>query len=241
MYEKLASGNALYEHEILEIFLFNAFPRKNTNPIAHSLLNTFGSVAGVLDADIDSLMTVKGVGKGIALYIKCAGECLRLINPVNAGIAVLKTYEDFKTFATVRMRGRREEILELYCLEKNGKLKTIFSFTDTDTSKVEVSTDKISGILAKEKPFGVLVAHNHLSGNSAPSVNDDRFTSELQLMCSFNNVVLYDHCIYASDTNVFSYFAAGKMDEIRRDFSYKGLVDERLKKLAEETADKKQP
>ncbi|MDE6667704.1 MAG: hypothetical protein K2K38_05095 [Clostridia bacterium] len=239
MYEKLTSGSGLYDHEILEMFLFNAFPRINTNPIAHDLLNDFGSLAGVFDADVDSLMTVKGVGRSVALYIKCNAEIMRRINPVNAGVAVLKTYDDFKKFATVRMRGRTEEILELYCIEKNGKVKRIFSFTNTDTSKVEVSTDKISEILAKEKPHGVLVAHNHLSGNSNPSANDDRFTSELQLMCSFNNVALYDHCIYASDTNVYSYFAAGRIDEIRKEFSYKGLVDERLKMRAEEREDKK--
>ena len=238
MYEKLKNGDALYDHELLEIFLFNAFPRKNTNPIAHALLDSFGSLSGVFDADVKQLMTVKGVGESVALYIRCNAEILHRTGTVNAGVAVLKTYDDFKTFAAVRMRGRQEEVLELYFLEKNGKVKRILSFTNEDINKVEVNTRDISASIAAEEPYGVLVAHNHLSGSSAPSGNDDRFTKELQLLCSFHDVVLYDHCIYASDTNVYSYFASGRIDGIRRDFSFKGLVDAQLKTNDKEKEDK---
>ena len=238
MYDRLENGDALYDHEVLEIFLFNAFPRANTNPIAHALLESFGSLSGVFNASIEQLMTVKGVGRNVALYIKCNAEVYRRINPVNVGVAVLKTYADFKSFATVRMRGRQEEVLEFYFLEKSGKVKRIFTFTDADRSKVEVDTDKITEILAAEKPYGVFVAHNHLSGNSNPSANDDRFTKELYLLCNIHKAVLYDHCIYASDTNVYSYFASGKLDGIKKNFSFQGLIDSQIKKSEEEREDK---
>ena len=55
MYGKLKSGDSLYEHELLEILLFNAFQRKNTNPIAHALLDAFGSIAGVFNAEVEQL------------------------------------------------------------------------------------------------------------------------------------------------------------------------------------------
>ena len=238
MYEKLKKGEDLYDHELLEIFLFNAFPRKNTNPIAHALIDSFGSLSGVLNADIEKLMTVKGVGESVALYIKCNAEILRRINTANTSIAVLKTYDEFKTFATVRMRGRNEEVLELYFLEKSGKVKRIISFTNDDINKVEISTRDLSASIAAEKPYGILAAHNHLSGSSSPSDNDDRFTKELQLVCSVHDVILYDHCIYASDTNIYSYFSSGRIDEIRREFSFKELVDEKLKTGNKEKEDK---
>ena len=239
MYEKLKTGDRLFDHELLEMLLFNACPRKNTNPIAHALLDSFGSLAGVFSADIEQLMTVKGVGESIALYIKCNAEILQRANTVSTCITGLKTYEELKDFAVVRMRGRRQEVLELYFLEKNGNLKRILSFTNDDVSRVEVKTRDIAAAIAAEKPYGILVAHNHLSGSSAPSVNDDRFTQELQLLCSFHDVILYDHCIYASDNNVYSYFSSGKIDGIRRDFSFKGLIDAKLKTGDEEKKDKK--
>lgn len=234
MYEKLKEGSGLCDHELLEILLFNACPRKNTNPVAHDLIDAFGSLAGVFGAEAEQLMTVDGVGENVALFLKCVGECNRRVKTSGSCITMLKTYEDFKRFTTVRMRGKREEVLEFYCLERSGKVKRIFSFTDTELSKVEVRTDKIAYVIATEKPYGLLVAHNHLSGSSAPSVNDDRFTIELQLMCSIGNVMLYDHCIYASDSNIYSYFITGKIDEIRRRFSYKELIDKQLKTIAEE-------
>lgn len=228
MHEKLKTDAGICDHEVLEILLFNAYPRKNTNPIAHKLIEAFGSLAGVLEADFDQLTGVDGVGENVALYIKCVAECLRRVNTQSAGVAVLKTYEDFKNFVIARMRGNRQEVLEIYCLTKGGKVKRISSFTDEERGKVEVNSDKIAAIMAKERPYGILVAHNHLSGESAPSVSDDRFTGELQLLCSINNVVMYDHCIYASDTNVYSYFGSGKIEEIRRKFSFKKLIDREI-------------
>lgn len=238
MYQKLKNGDSVCDHELLEILLFNAYKRVNTNPIAHALINAFGSLAGVFEADVEQLMTVEGVGENVALYIKCVGEVNRRIREINTGVAVLKTYEDFKRFTLMRFRCATEETLEIYSIEKNGKIKRISPFTNYESGKVEVNSDKIAQVIANAKACGMLVAHNHLSGNSNPSMNDDKFTAELQLLCSMNNVILYDHCIYASDDNVYSYFEHGKIDKIRRDFSFKTLVDKQFKLTEEENGKK---
>ena len=60
----------MYDHEILELFLFDAVPRHNTNPMAHELLDRFGSLPGVFAADKAELMEIHGVGEGVASYIK---------------------------------------------------------------------------------------------------------------------------------------------------------------------------
>lgn len=239
MYEKLKEGDGLYDHEILEILLFNAYPRKNTNPVAHALLNAFGSLSGVLSAETEQLTAVAGVGENVALYLKCAGECLKRINPASSGVAVLKSYGDFAEFTKLRMRGKQAEMLELYCLEKNGKVMSVLTFTDNDEHKVEVETDFLAGQIAKIKPYGILVAHNHLSGDEKPSLSDDKFTMELQLICSMNNVCLYDHLIYASDKKIYSYYKFGKIDEIKKNFNYKEVVSRQLKNSLPENADKK--
>lgn len=233
MYEKIIGGDSLYDHELLEILLFNAFPRKNTNPLAHALLDAFGSLAGVFSADFKQLITVDGVGKNVALYIKCVGECIGRIKQNNTPAVVLKTYDDFKRFTVIRLRGKTEEVVEFYCLEKSGKIKRIFTYSCEDRNRVELDTDSINHILALAEPYALLIAHNHLSGSSEPSADDDVFTAKIQLICSSNNVVLYDHCIYATDENVYSYFASGKIDKIRKNFSL-GAIVERQMKLSEE-------
>lgn len=234
MYEKLKNGDGLYEHELLEILLFNAFQRKNTNPIAHALLDSFGSISGVLNAEVDELCAVEGVGESVALYLKCIGECTKTVQGNRTAVACLKSYADFKNFIGIRFRGKTTELLELYCLDKSGRVKKISSYTSDDQSKVQVDADRVAKVIMSVKPYGLLVAHNHLSGNPSPSDNDDRFTREIQLMCSMNNVQLYDHCIYSSDNNIFSYFSSGKIDVIKREYSYDKLVGEKLKRETEQ-------
>lgn len=228
MYEKLKNDDSLNDHELLEIILFNAYPRKNTNPIAHELLSAFGSLAGVFSADVQKLTAVDGVGENVALYLKCFGECNRRISAQSAGIAVLKNHDAFRRFTISRMRGQTSEVMEIYCLDKSGRVGRISRFSDGEMNKVSVGTDKIMHILHAEKPYGIVVAHNHLSDDFTPSVNDDRFTAEIQLLCSINNVRLLDHLIYASDKAVYSYFLSGELDSISAEFSFKSVVQDKI-------------
>lgn len=239
MYEKLKNGDELYEHEVLEMLLFNAYPRTNTNPIAHSLLKAFGSISGVFGAEVEELIAIDGVGENVALYLKCIGECVKRSGSKNSvGVAVLKSYEDFKKFAALRLRGKTEELLEIYCLDKSGRVKSVSTFTNNEQNKVELGTEEISRIIATFKPYGLLLAHNHLSGKAQPSENDDIFTAKVQFICSMNNVNLYDHCVYASDGNIYSYFAAGKIDYIKKHYNFETMIGNRYKTVKENGAEK---
>lgn len=215
MYLKLKNGDSLYDHEMLEILLFNAYPRANTNPIAHSLLNTFGSIQGVFDAEVEQLVTVDGVGENVALYLKCVGECLSRVRGGNGSLMV-RNYDDFKSFSAMRLRGLTEEVLEFYFLDKSGKMLYTYTHSTGNMHRVEIKPEKISGMMAALKPYGMFVAHNHLGGECEPSENDENFTRSLYLICKLNNVKLYDHVIYVSDNNIFSFYMSGRLDRIAK-------------------------
>lgn len=227
LYEKLNSGGYLHEHEILEMLLFNAFPRKNTNPIAHALLDAFGTIKGVFEADAQQLKAVEGVGDSVADYLKVVGTVAAIAYSSEGGAIFLKNYGDFKAFTAKRLRGRKDEMLEIYFCDKNGRIKHIYSRTDNDEHGVTVDREEISSLIAIQKPFGILIAHNHLTGSSAPSEKDDRFTAEVQMMCSLNRVTLYDHCIYASDRDIYSYFSTGRIDVIKREYNLTNIINSR--------------
>lgn len=226
LYEKLESGNLLHEHELLEILLFNAYPRKNTNPIAHALINSFGSIKGVFDATITQLKQVEGVGEGVARYLKIVAHTAERAYGLGQNDILLKNYGDFKNFTALRLGGKTEEILEIYFCEKNGKVKYVYSKTDFDKHGVTAEREKISGLISAKKPYGLLIAHNHLTGSSEPSRQDDMFTAEMQLLCNLNKITLYDHCIYA-ENGVYSYFCSGRIDAIKRDYSITGIFGDR--------------
>ena len=224
LYEKLNSGGYLHDHELLEMLLFNAFTRKNTNPIAHALLAAFGSLKNVLEADIAQLKAVEGVGENVANYLKVVGKVASIAYSSASVEIFLKNYGDFKAFTAKRLSNRSDEALEIYFCEKNGKVKHIFSRTDNYKHGVTVDREEIASIIAVQKPFGILIAHNHLTGSSFPSERDDRFTVEIQMLCSLNKVTLYDHCIYASDSDVYSYFSAGRIDKIKRTYNLSNIM-----------------
>lgn len=229
MYEKLESDAPLYDHELLEILLFNAIPRKNTNPIAHSLIQTFGSLAGVFNADLDELMNVEGVGENAALYIKCVGECMKRTNSSNVGFAVLKTHKDIVDFVTMRLRGKNVEVVEFYLMDKSGRVTSIYPFTCGDGHRVDIAFQKVMSVLSSTRPYSVIIAHNHPHGGAQPSVNDNLFTKEMQVICSLNQVNLQDHCILGADGEVHSYFRSGEIDNIKNSFTFRNVVDEYIK------------
>lgn len=222
LYEKLKAGGLLHDHELLEMLLFNAYPRKNTNPIAHKLLDTFGSMRGVFDADIEELCAVKGVGESTACYLKTVGRCAYGAYSAEGNDITLKNYGDFKDYASVRLRGMTEEVIEIYVLDKSGKIKYVYSHSSGEKHRVRVNHDEITRLIAG-KPYGIVIAHNHLTGNSEPSAEDDKFTGEVQLLCAINGVRLFDHCIYAADNDVYSYFATGRIEQIKSTYNLNTL------------------
>ena len=223
LYEKLKSGDNLYEHEVLEMLLFNAYPRINTNPIAHELLKRFPSIAAVLSADYEELITVPGVGEQAALYLMCVGRCLEKSNSADC-FSVVKSRGDAASFVKLRFAGRAVEYLELYFLDKNGKVLRICSFTTGESHRVTVPPEEVIRLISVCHPYGILAAHNRTNGSTRPSVMDDDFTKELQIICSMNNVRLYDHMIYADGVPMYSYFDSGRMSEIESSFSINSIL-----------------
>ncbi len=211
MLRKFEQGGYMPEHELLEILLFNAYPRKNTNPVAHTLLETFGSMKDMFEADVEELEKIPGVGGSVALYLKCVAACTKPVYSLETNEAYLKNYGDFKIFSAKRLRSKSEEVLELYFLEKNGRVKYIYSRSDSELHRVTLDRSEVPGIFAAVKPFGVVIAHNHLMYGSRPSSADDNFTVELAALCRLHGVKLFDHCIYASDNDIFSYFGADRL------------------------------
>lgn len=210
---KLKQGDNLYEHELLEILLFNAYPRKDVNPVAHALLSRFASIREVLNADFDELTAVEGVGENTALYLMCLGKCLTFTNGCDS-FAVIRNTADLKQFVSARFRGKSSEVFELYLMDRNGRVKRVCSYTNNDACRVDVKPEEVMKLISVYRPYAVYIAHNHVNCPARPSREDDELTKHIQLICSINGVRLYDHCIYVSDGDIYSYYLTNRIDEI---------------------------
>lgn len=223
MKSRLKDCKSMFDHEILEVLLYGVCPRVNTNPLAHTLLDRFCSLSELLKADIDEIKAVPGVGENIAAYLKAVGECAERAGKVE-GSAILNTPADCKQFIKLRFNGRQEEFLELYFIERNGRLKRIYKYTDSDKRKVSVNASDIIKNIALVKPYGIIAAHNHLNGIITPSDNDEVFTNLIQLICVMNGIRLIDHYIYDGQGEFFSYRDSGLLDKNQEKFSMNNIV-----------------
>ena len=210
-----ADAEHFQDHELLELLLYNAIPRSNTNPIAHALIESFGSLAEVFHASIKELMLVRGVGKRTAEYIKCIGMVYERVNPLHKSRALYFSPREFSTYLEEEYGGKTKEELEIFCLDKLGRISFRKKFSSGDSLEVKAEPAEISELLLVQKPHTVVAAHNHPFASRNPSVQDDLFTKQLCLMCRLHNVRLGDHVIVGRD-GIYSYRETGKLDKINR-------------------------
>lgn len=172
--EKLDSGS-LREHELLEILLFNAIPRRNTNDIAHRLLSAFGSIKGVFSATLVQLTSVKGVGESVAAYLICIGKFYEKYR--DDGEETFPRKYDPNTFTehiSERYSRFDKEVLDFYLLDKRDRIIFYKSFTTDSTEQVVVNPNELTRILDVCTPYGLIVVHNHLKGSCLPSEADNK-------------------------------------------------------------------
>ena len=126
--------DVLKEHEYLEILLFNAIPRRNTNDISHKLLGKFGSIQNMFSATVEELQTVEGVGPSVAAYLKCIGVFFEKYRS-RGEMEYTGIFEPEKFLAFVKKHYKNEEneIFDVYFLDG----KEIFAGEEWDAVTVD--------------------------------------------------------------------------------------------------------
>lgn len=206
---KIRDGSMVYEHELLEILLFNSCPRRDLNATAHSLIARFGSIGGVLLASEEELCTVEGVGKSMAKYIVCTGKIISRLNGCSS-FAVLDSTAKFKKFLSSRPAPENDR-LELCIMDKDGRLKRICAFHGENGQPAEVPQSDILRYVSVYRPYGLFVACARSRGDCAPTVNDDKVAARIHSVTRLCGVKFYDYCIVGADGEVFSYFVADRL------------------------------
>ena len=227
MLERLQQGGAMQDHEMLEVLLFNAIPRKNTNELSHRLLQAFGSLYGVLTAPMNALMRVEGIGSSAAGYLRTVGLVLSRVETSHRSDGpTFNNMHDFSEFVKIRFQGVKEEFIELFCLDAAGRLTFCQRYGSGEKNVVTIPAEEINRFLVEHKPSRLVVAHNHPNGPAKPSAQDDSFTALMQMVCSVNNVFFGDHVIVAGE-ELYSYFFVGRMEEIHKSFKFSNIIDKK--------------
>ncbi len=228
MLKRLEHAEDLQDHELLEILLYNAIPRKNTNPLAHELLTAFPSWEELLHASYEELLDVNGIGPETAAYLRCIGELLGRMGEGRESFPVSFSVGSFSEFLCRRLAPLTKEVVEIYSIDAHERVRSCKRFTLSLPDRVQIESGELGRFIAARKPAGIVVAHNHPSAPAHPSAEDDRFTAQVQLHCSVNGIRLYDHIIIGRGGDVYSYFLVGRLEGIRRNFNVTTIVGEKL-------------
>lgn len=154
---------------ILELMLFYAIPQGDTNPIAHRLLDTFGSLSGVMNASVENLCQVKGVGQHAATLIKLFAAVVRpYLDDGNRGGVVLQSTEEICQYLLPKFAGRTVETFFLVCLDGRRRVTYCGVLSEGTLDSVPVFVRQIvEKILAVHAGY-VILAHNHPWGLPCP-------------------------------------------------------------------------
>lgn len=190
--------DVLQDHEVLELLLFYAQPRKDTNTTARLLLNHFGSIAAVLEAPLSELKAVAGIGEHAAVLLHLITPLSRryLLSRTEKSIC-LTTSNDCGNYLLPYFFGATEEQVYLLCLDAKCKVLTCRLLQSGGVNSAAVPIRKAAEVAMACNASAVVLAHNHTSGLAIPSRADMDVTELLRKTLEPLEIQLVDHIIVA--------------------------------------------
>ena len=190
-------------HNILELLLFYSIPRGDTNPVAHRLIDTFGSLSGVFDATPEELAKVDGVGENSAILISMIPQIARKYLEDKADTAnIVGGCSDIGAFLLPKFVGRTNEALMMVSIDNKNKIISCSVVAEGTVDSAKVSRRKIMEEAMKVKATRVILAHTHPCGVAVPSSEDVVMTKEIGRLFAQVGIELVDHIIVANDDYV---------------------------------------
>lgn len=214
----------LSPHQVLEYILFYVFPRGDVSALAHRLLERFGSVAGVLEANEHSLMQVYGINERSAKMIVGFARIFDYYTSSKMKKrAKISHWSEIYDACESLVRFQNKEVLYIIGLDASFRIITQRKLGTGSAFTVASSSNTILDFINETKSAFIIFTHNHPGGSCKPSMEDKRATDKLKEMLLVMHANFIDHVIVGSD-GIFSF----QFDKQVRSF----IDSEAVKKLA---------
>ena len=211
--EKFVSGGLdhFLDHETLELLLTYCIARRDTKPMAWALIKRFGNLSAVLDAPLEDLMSVQGIGEQSALFLKLIRAVFKKYSLEEVqGKTTIRTPEEVLTYCKSSLAGHTEECLELiYLSVRNTVIGTEIVSSGT-LDRVSISPRKIVEHALAARASAIILVHNHPSGDPTPSADDIAVTKEVARAAALLGITVHDHIIIGRGQH-YSLKANGKI------------------------------
>ena len=185
---------------VLELLLFYCIPRKDTNPIAHRLLDHFGSLTAVFDATVEELQKVPGISKNTATFLTLIPQISRYYQIKHAEPGnILHTIEQCGRYLVPYFYGRENETVFLLCLDAKCKVLGCKMVGEGSVNSANIPIRRVVEIALNANATTVILAHNHPSGLALPSADDIQTTLRVAKAMNAVEITLADHIVVADN------------------------------------------
>jgi len=191
-----AGRNAFADYELLELLLTYAIPRKDTKPIAKRLLKQFGSFAAVFDQPRERLLEIEGVGPQTCTFLFAFREFIvRYLEQEVEYAKAISSPEDITEYVRIQLGTAPRECLMILYLNDANRLKYNATITEGTVDRAPFYPREILKTALLRDATGLIMVHNHPSGDPIPSENDHKITRQLEKLASEFNIKVHDHLI----------------------------------------------
>ena len=190
-------ADSFSDHELLELALYYAIPRCDTNAAAHRLLERFGSLQNVLRASVEELTQVEGIGENAAVYLHLLPALFRRANENAPKERNLSSVEKCGSYFLRLLGGAQKEMLYELCLDGKGKLLACHCLSQGDMDSAALSVRQVVNHALSCGASVVVLGHNHPSGVALPSEEDRTVTLRVRDALKTLDIRLFDHIVVA--------------------------------------------
>lgn len=186
--------------QAVEFMLFYVFPRGDVNPLAHRLLDAFGNFGNIIDADLNDLKSVKGIGDRSAKMIKMFGEMFfYYTQSKRSPKECLKDYTAIADFVEDSLRFKSSEEFHIIALDSSFKFIVQKCLAKGSVLNVGINPLTIANFISSTKPAFVMLAHCHPGGSAKPSKLDIQGTERVRSLVQTLGVKFLDHVVLGAD------------------------------------------
>lgn len=199
-------ADGMATHEILEMLLYGTIPRGDTNEIAHHLLDEFGSISNLIEADPHEIAKTAGVGTKSAVFLSLLHELvLRYEREKVEQKPALTSISRSVEYCRALLAFRPTERFYVICLDSRRKILHTSKISEGTVNDAAVSPRMVVEKALRYQATSVLLCHNHPKGSVKPSFDDINLTARLKRMLEPLGVEVVDHIIIG-ENEYFSFF-----------------------------------
>ena len=191
-----AGPDSIADHELLEMMLFLALPRRDTKAIARVLLSRFGSFANAVSAPVADLRGIDGLGDaGVAALKTIQAAALRLSRAEILNRPVLNNWDKLMEYLNAALSREKVEQFRILFLDNKNRLLADEAQSRGTVNHTPVYPREVVKRALELHATALILVHNHPSGDPTPSPDDLAMTEQIRKAAAALSVVLHDHLI----------------------------------------------